>query len=99
MKRDLSIVVIFLVIGFVCGWNCDFFLKHRDRDRIKTLSAQIAEQRKTILAYQRALIGEETDLLSIYDKVTEAEQVDIIVHSDTESGLPSKFQIKCEVKE
>ena len=74
-----------------------FFPRSRGEDiaRIATLEAQVSEQRNTITAYQRALIGEERDLVSMYDSVQSAGQIDIVVHSDTESGLPVKFVLDC----
>lgn len=66
-----------------------------DIARISTLEAQVIDQRNTITAYQRALIGEEQDLLSMYDSVQPAGQIDIVVHSETDSGLPVKFTFDC----
>lgn len=66
-----------------------------DIARIATLEAKVIEQRNTITAYQRALIGEEQDLLSMYDSVQPAGQIDIVVHGETKSGLPVKFILDC----
>lgn len=85
--------VFVLAIHFFGGLPCKEAAACRDK--AAAMTAQIADQRNTIIAYQRALIGEERDLLSMYDSVNDAGQVDIIVHTDTDSGLPLKFNLAC----
>lgn len=101
-RKMAAVAAIFFTLGLISGWLSAPFITGFSSDKEEALlkqvaaqEAKISDQRNTIVAYQRALIGEERDLLSLYDSVQEAGQIDIVVHGDTESGLPVKFIFNC----
>lgn len=64
--------------------------------RLREAKTEVIKQLDTITAYRKALIGEERDVLDMYDSIQETDQIEIVVHNETESGLPSKFILSCE---
>lgn len=67
--------------------------------KLTLLESKVTDQRNIINAYQSALVGEERDLVSMFDSVNEVGKIAIIVDPETESGLPIKFVLDCGVKE
>ena len=101
-KAGITVASLTFLSGIIIGALLLYPLTKElssDKDALKQnvidLKNRVSDQRNTITAYQKALIGEGQDLLSMYDSVQQAAQIDIIVHGDTESGLPVKFILDC----